>query len=62
MSARPADDLYVRYMKAFSDSTAHTANCLACQGETPCVDGAPIQERFARLQDAYRARQSKQQR
>ncbi|WP_030978299.1 hypothetical protein [Streptomyces sp. NRRL S-1824] len=62
MSARQTDDLYVRYMKAFSDSTQHTANCPACQGDQPCVDGAPIHERFARLQDAYNARQFKQQR
>ncbi|MFJ3673686.1 hypothetical protein ACIPSE_45315 [Streptomyces sp. NPDC090106] len=60
MSARPADDLFVRYMKAFEDSTEHTGNCLACQGETPCAEGAPIHERFVRLQDAYHARQKQQ--
>ncbi|MEW2426002.1 hypothetical protein AB0911_36360 [Streptomyces nigra] len=60
MSARPTDDLFVRYMKAFDDSTAHTASCLACQGETPCAAGKPIHERFARLQDAYTARQKQQ--
>lgn len=59
MSARPTDDLF-RYMKAFKDSVEHTANCPACQGETPCADGAPIHERFARLQDAYTARQNQQ--
>ncbi|MFJ9472469.1 hypothetical protein [Streptomyces caniferus] len=62
MSARPTDDLFVRYMKAFEDSAKHTGDCPACQGETPCAQGAPIHERFARLQDAYHERQSKQQR
>ncbi|RSN59617.1 hypothetical protein DMH12_10190 [Streptomyces sp. WAC 04229] len=57
MSARPTDDLFVRYMKAFEDSAKHTAACPACQVETPCADGVPIHERFARLQDAYTARQ-----
>ncbi|MER6123044.1 hypothetical protein ABT173_10240 [Streptomyces sp. NPDC001795] len=62
MSARQTDDLFVRYMKAFEDSTEHAVGCLACQGETPCAEGVPIHERFVRLQDAYRERQSKQQR
>ncbi|GGP90053.1 hypothetical protein [Streptomyces melanogenes] len=61
-AARPADDLFVRYMKAFKDSTEHTATCPACLGETPCAEGAPILDRFAKLQDAYRKHQSKQQR
>ncbi|MER8226054.1 hypothetical protein ABTZ58_37105 [Streptomyces sp. NPDC094143] len=60
MTARPTDDLFVRYMRAFQDSTEHTAACPACQGETPCAQGAPIHERFARLQDAYTARQKQQ--
>ncbi|MFJ4569034.1 hypothetical protein ACIP4U_36360 [Streptomyces caelestis] len=60
MSARPTDDLFVRYMKAFEDSVEHTGACPACQGETPCAEGAPIHERFARLQDAYTARQKLQ--
>ncbi|MEU6595151.1 hypothetical protein ABZ923_39145 [Streptomyces sp. NPDC046881] len=60
MSARPTDDLFVRYMKAFEDSTTHTTDCPACQGKTPCTEGAPIHERFARLQDAYTARQKQQ--
>ncbi|MEU5583036.1 hypothetical protein ABZ791_36185 [Streptomyces huasconensis] len=59
MTARRADDLFIRYMKAFKDSTAHTAVCPACQGETPCVGGASIHERFARLQDAYLAQKKK---
>ncbi|MEU6664258.1 hypothetical protein [Streptomyces sp. NPDC046821] len=62
MSARQTDDLFVRYMRAFEDSTKHTADCPACQGETPCAQGTLIHERFATLQDAYRDRQSKQQR
>jgi predicted aldo/keto reductase-like oxidoreductase len=60
MSAPPTDDLFVRYMKAFEDSITHTGDCLACQGETPCAEGVPIHERFARLQDAYTARQKQQ--
>ncbi|MET8411113.1 hypothetical protein ABZV34_23930 [Streptomyces sp. NPDC005195] len=54
---KPTDDLYVRYMHAFADSSEHTANCPACRDATPCADGEPIHERFARLQDAYHARQ-----
>lgn len=54
---RPTDDLFVRYMKAFADSTEHTDGCPACKDGTPCADGAPIHERFARLQDAYTERQ-----
>lgn len=57
MSARPTDDLFIRYMKAFENSTEHTADCPACQGETPCAEGASLSERFARLQDTYIARQ-----
>ncbi|MFI5945564.1 hypothetical protein ACIBCB_35705 [Streptomyces uncialis] len=60
MSARPNDDLFVRYMKAFEDSTAHLGDCAACQADQPCETGAPIHERFARLQDAYNTRQSQQ--
>ncbi|MET9175861.1 hypothetical protein ABZX64_33210 [Streptomyces misionensis] len=60
MSARPTDDLFVRYMKAFEASETHTVNCPACQGETPCAEGVPLHERFARLQDAYIARQKQQ--
>jgi hypothetical protein len=61
VTAKP-DDLYVRYMKAFTASTEHTNDCEACQARQDCLVGAPIHERFHRLQDAYRARQSKQQR
>ncbi|MFF8717509.1 hypothetical protein ACF07T_39855 [Streptomyces sp. NPDC015184] len=57
MTARPTDDLYTRYMKAFSDSVEHTTSCPACQAGQPCADGAPVHGRFAQLQDAYIARQ-----
>ncbi|RPK23548.1 hypothetical protein EES37_37975 [Streptomyces sp. ADI91-18] len=57
MSSRPTDNLFIRYMKAFEDSTQHTGDCAPCQGETPCAEGTPIHDRFARLQDAYNARQ-----
>jgi DNA-binding FadR family transcriptional regulator len=56
------DDLYQRYMKAFKDFEQHTANCTACQNGQPCEASAAIRERFARLQDAYRDRQSQQRR
>ncbi|WP_432171178.1 hypothetical protein [Streptomyces sp. 1222.5] len=52
--------LFTRYMKAFEDSVKHTGACSACPGETPCADGVPIHDRFARLQDAYNARQKQQ--
>jgi len=57
MTKPPTDGLFVRYMKAFEDSAEHTTNCEACQAGQDCTDGAPIHERFARLQDAYQARQ-----
>ncbi|MFI9311373.1 hypothetical protein [Streptomyces triculaminicus] len=59
---KPTDDLYIRYMKSFQDSTAHTADCPACQIGQDCSDGAPVHERFARLQQAYRQRQAQQHR
>ncbi|MEU7158861.1 hypothetical protein [Streptomyces chrestomyceticus] len=62
MSSQPVDDLYVRYMKAYRVALEHTQGCAACQAGKRCVDGEPLHERFARLQDAYRARQAKQQR
>ncbi|MER5570510.1 hypothetical protein ABT083_30625 [Streptomyces goshikiensis] len=60
MSARPTDDLFVRYMKAFEDSTTHLGACAACQADELCEAGTPIHERFAKLQDAYNARQKQQ--
>ncbi|MGK5497297.1 hypothetical protein [Streptomyces sp. URMC 125] len=56
------DDLYLRYMAAFEASTEHTADCTTCQARQPCQVGAPLHERFARLQDAYRRRQSQRRR
>ncbi|MFJ1601522.1 hypothetical protein [Streptomyces sp. NPDC088261] len=55
-----ADDLYTRYMKAFQALNAHRAACGTCTDAVTCEAGAPLDERFTRLQDAYRARQSKQ--
>ncbi|MFF4934276.1 hypothetical protein ACFY2H_36090 [Streptomyces griseofuscus] len=52
--------LFTRYMEAFHASEAHTVVCPPCQGETPCKVGVPLHERFARLQDAYLARQRQQ--
>ncbi len=52
-----ADDLFQRYMKAFRASNAHTDGCAACQNGQSCRTGAPLHERFARLQDAYVTRQ-----
>ncbi|MER5950200.1 hypothetical protein ABT127_29525 [Streptomyces sp. NPDC001904] len=60
MSARPTDDLYVRYMDAFKTSSEHIAACPACQADQPCTAGRPIHERFHRLQDAYNNRQKQQ--
>lgn len=51
------DDLYIRYMKAFEASTTHQGGCTACQHDQRCETGAPIHEKFARLQDAYENRQ-----
>ncbi|WP_172388170.1 hypothetical protein [Streptomyces sp. MNP-20] len=62
MTAPKPDDLYVRYMAAFRAATEHNAKCSACQAGQDCAVGAPLHQRFARLQDAYRARQAKQQR
>ncbi|MFD5101791.1 hypothetical protein [Streptomyces albidochromogenes] len=60
MTARPTNDLFVRYMKAFEDSTTHVGGCAACQADEPCEAGAPIHERFAKLQDTYNSRPKKQ--
>lgn len=54
------DDLYTRYMKAFQDHTVHTADCADCRPDQPCAVGAPVFERFSRLQDAYLQRQRDQ--
>ncbi|MEU7151227.1 hypothetical protein AB0B79_05765 [Streptomyces sp. NPDC039022] len=62
MSSQPVDDLYVRYMTAYRAFLEHTQGCPACQAGKRCPTGSPLHEHFARLQDAYRARQAKQQR
>ncbi|MBD3934847.1 hypothetical protein IF129_25205 [Streptomyces chumphonensis] len=62
MPRRPSDDLYVRYMRAYQASARHTADCTACQTDELCAAGAPLHERFARLQDAYRTRQAQRNR
>ncbi|MFF7199165.1 hypothetical protein ACIOC1_34150 [Streptomyces sp. NPDC088197] len=54
-------DLYRRYMAADKANTAHTSTCSACEPDQPCEVGAPIYERFCRLQDAYLAEQRRQQ-
>ncbi|MEU2681308.1 hypothetical protein ABZ638_30975 [Streptomyces sp. NPDC007107] len=48
-----ADDLHARYMAAAAAWRAHREACTTCQRGTPCRIGAPLAERFARLQDAY---------
>lgn len=46
-------DLHTRYMAATNTWDAHRAGCTICQHHTPCETGAPLFERFARIQDAY---------
>lgn len=46
-------DLYTRYMSANDTWGAHCKSCPTCTGERCCPDGAPLWERFERLQDAY---------
>ncbi|MFI5905238.1 hypothetical protein [Streptomyces cyaneofuscatus] len=46
-------DLYTRYMAASDTWRAHLNPCSACAAEERCPDGAPLWERFTRLQDAY---------
>ncbi|MFE8978585.1 hypothetical protein ACFYM7_34965 [Streptomyces cyaneofuscatus] len=48
-----AADLYTRYMAASHAWRAHLKRCSACTAEERCPDGAPLWERFTRLQDAY---------
>ncbi|MFE0137833.1 hypothetical protein ACFWY6_40685 [Streptomyces sp. NPDC059037] len=62
MAKQPSDDLYDRYMGAFEASAQHFKGCDACQEGRNCPEGASLHERFARLQDAFRARQSKRRR
>ncbi|MEW2068326.1 hypothetical protein [Streptomyces sp. NPDC007346] len=49
-----ADELHVRYMGAHRVWAEHSADCGTCTTTLPgCPDGAPLWERFTRLQDAY---------
>ncbi|MFJ8848536.1 hypothetical protein ACIRFF_37260 [Streptomyces cyaneofuscatus] len=48
-----AADLHTRYMAAAEPWRAHLQRCSACTAEERCPDGAPLWERFTRLQDAY---------
>ncbi|MET8746180.1 hypothetical protein [Streptomyces sp. NPDC004728] len=49
-------DLHTRYLAAANTWAAHRTGCTTCQHDTPCETGAPLLERFARLQDAYLTR------
>ncbi|MEU8837471.1 hypothetical protein, partial [Streptomyces sp900116325] len=47
------DDLHDRYMRTTDTWRAHRTGCTTCQHGTPCEAGAPLAQRFERLQDAY---------
>ncbi|MDQ0847580.1 hypothetical protein [Streptomyces sp. V1I6] len=49
----PRDDLRERYMAADRAHTQHRANCTTCQAGTACVIEKRLDERLARLQNAY---------
>ncbi|MGY4920656.1 hypothetical protein ACWD9K_36840 [Streptomyces sp. 900116325] len=51
-----ADDLHARYMRATDTWRAHRTGCTTCQHGTPCEAGAPLAQRFERLQDAHLTR------
>ncbi|MFD5065153.1 hypothetical protein [Streptomyces sp. NPDC058394] len=51
-----ADDLHARYMRAAATWRTHLDNCRPCQDSQYCPAGAPLFERFSRLQDAYNQR------
>ncbi|MFE0230687.1 hypothetical protein ACFWZS_26565 [[Kitasatospora] papulosa] len=48
-----ADSLHTRYMTASDTWRAHRKSCPPCQNGCHCEDGAPLHERFVRLQSAY---------
>jgi hypothetical protein len=56
---RVADDLYTRYLAADRAWRVHASDCTSCKACTHCRAGAPLYERFARIQDAYLQRQKK---
>lgn len=48
-----ADSLHTRYMAASDAWRIHRKGCPPCQSGQPCGTGAPLFERFARLQNDY---------
>lgn len=57
------DDLYQRYQAAHRAYQTHAASCGDCTRDIPgCPAGHRLRELFARLQDAYLARQKQRQR
>lgn len=50
------DDLHTRYMQAHDAWRAHRTVCKPCRSGAHCPAGAPLAERFERLQDAYLSR------
>ncbi|MFI8966952.1 hypothetical protein ACIGO8_33130 [Streptomyces sp. NPDC053493] len=52
-----ADSLHAQYMKAASSSRAHGKTCTTCSPNARCDTGQRLYESFARLQDAYLAKQ-----
>ncbi|MEV7471642.1 hypothetical protein AB0O20_34880 [Streptomyces kronopolitis] len=52
-----ADGLHDRYMKAASAHRTHGETCTRCSADVRCADGLRLYEAFARLQDAYLAKQ-----
>ncbi len=56
------DDLYQRYQAAHRAHRAHATTCSRCTDTIRCPDGERLFEAFTRLQDAYLARQRRQQR
>ncbi|MEV5177127.1 hypothetical protein AB0L10_40075 [Streptomyces flaveolus] len=51
------DDLYQRYQAAYRAHQAHLADCTRCTNHARCPDEQRLYGTFARLQDAYLARQ-----
>ncbi|WP_331735940.1 hypothetical protein [Streptomyces sp. NBC_00057] len=48
-----ADSLHTCYMAASDAWRTHFKGCQPCQIKQPCPTGAPLRERFTRLQNAY---------
>ncbi|MFD0367182.1 hypothetical protein [Streptomyces sp. NPDC127114] len=47
------DALFIAYMRAFEESSKHTAVCVECQDGDACAEGDPIHAEFHGLQDAW---------